>query len=136
MKAHYIYFFQDAKLRVKIGRTADPRRRLRALSGLVGHRLTIIGVMLSDDACAEESAIHRALAEHRIEGEWFDSIVVSKLDPYRTRFLDDLPETDVLIQTWTSPELYDALVARAKSEGRTLANFVRRELDKILGAAE
>ncbi len=41
-----------------------------------------------------------------------------------------------LVQTWVSPELWNALVARAKSEGRTLANFARRELGKLVGIAE
>jgi hypothetical protein len=41
-----------------------------------------------------------------------------------------------LVQTWVSPEMWKALVAKAKSEGRTLANFTRRELGKIVGIAE
>ena len=136
MKSHYVYFFQDAALRVKIGQTADPRRRLRSLSSLTSHRLTVIGVMLSDDARAEEAAIHHTFAEYRLEGEWFDGTVIAKLDGYRERFLDELPETDSLIQTWTTPELHEVLETRAKNEGRTLANFVRHELGKLVGVAE
>jgi hypothetical protein len=45
-------------------------------------------------------------------------------------------ETHKLIQSWVSPELKRALLALAKSEGRTLANYVRRELGKIAGIAE
>lgn len=41
-----------------------------------------------------------------------------------------------LVQTWVSPELRKALDALAKKEGRTLANYVRRELGKIVGIAE
>lgn len=41
-----------------------------------------------------------------------------------------------LVQTWVSPELRKALDARAKSEGRTLANLVRRELGRLVGIAE
>jgi hypothetical protein len=41
-----------------------------------------------------------------------------------------------LVQTWVSPELRKALDAKSKSEGRTLANFVRRELGKLVGIAE
>lgn len=41
-----------------------------------------------------------------------------------------------LVQTWVSPELRKALEAKAKSEGRTLANYVRRELGKIAGVVE
>ena len=41
-----------------------------------------------------------------------------------------------LVQTWVSPELRKVLDALAKKEGRTLANWVRRELGKIAGVAE
>lgn len=39
-----------------------------------------------------------------------------------------------LVQIWVSPKMRKALDARAKSEGRSLANFVRRELGKLVGA--
>lgn len=45
-------------------------------------------------------------------------------------------KTHKLVQTWVSPEMRKALDALAKKEGRTLANFVRRELGKIAGVAE
>ena len=45
-------------------------------------------------------------------------------------------KTHKLVQTWVSPELRKALDAKAKSEGRTLANFVRRELGKLVGVVE
>lgn len=41
-----------------------------------------------------------------------------------------------LVQIWVSPKMRKALDTRAKHEGRTLANFVRRELGKIIGVAE
>ena len=45
-------------------------------------------------------------------------------------------KTHKLVQTWVSPELRKALDGLAKKEGRTLANYVRRELGKIAGIAE
>ena len=45
-------------------------------------------------------------------------------------------KTHKLVQTWVSPELRKALDALAKKEGRTLANYVRRELGKIAGITE
>ena len=45
-------------------------------------------------------------------------------------------KTHKLVQTWVSPELRKALDALAKKEGRTLANYVRRELGKLAGLAE
>lgn len=40
------------------------------------------------------------------------------------------------VQIWVSPEMKRVLVGLAKSEGRTIANFVRRELSKITGVPE
>ena len=45
-------------------------------------------------------------------------------------------KTHKLVQTWVSVELRKALDALAKKEGRTLANYVRRELGKLAGIAE
>lgn len=45
-------------------------------------------------------------------------------------------KTHKLVQTWVSLDLRKALDAKAKSEGRTLANFVRRELGKLVGITE
>jgi len=132
----YVYFFQANDARVKIGRSDDPRRRLRDLSALVGHRLVVIGVMSSDEPVAEEAAIHSAFAAHHIEGEWFNGNVIAKLDVYRPRFLAKPPESQVLVQTWVSPDFHAACTARAKSEGRSLANWFRRELGKITGVEE
>jgi hypothetical protein len=137
MSQGYVYFFQADNTHVKIGQSADPHRRLRTLSHDIGHRLTVIGVMPSADARVEEAAIHRDLAEHRLEGEWFDEAIVPKIETYRSRFLAQLPKPrQVLVQSWVSPELYKALEARAKSERRTIANYVRSELGKIIGIDE
>lgn len=137
MTVRYVYFFQADNGHVKIGQSGDPRVRLNTLSYVVGHRLTVIGVMPSDDARAEEIAIHRACDEHHFEGEWFRPDVRTKIESYRHRFLAELPEARrVLIQTAVSPELCEALEARAKNEGRTLANLMRYELGKIVGVTE
>lgn len=45
-------------------------------------------------------------------------------------------KTHKLVQTWVSPDLKKALDVKAKSEGRPLANYVRRELAKIAGVTE
>lgn len=38
-----------------------------------------------------------------------------------------------LVQAWVSPKMRESLETLAKSEGRSLANFVRHELGKIAG---
>lgn len=45
-------------------------------------------------------------------------------------------KTHKLVQTWVSPELWRALSALAKSDGRSLANFMRRKLGEIAGVVE
>jgi predicted DNA-binding protein len=45
-------------------------------------------------------------------------------------------KTHRLVQIWVSPKMRKALDALAKKEGRTLANYVRRELGKLAGIAE
>lgn len=44
-------------------------------------------------------------------------------------------KTHKLVQTWVTPGLHRALKWRANREGRTLANLVRRELEKLVGHA-
>lgn len=41
-----------------------------------------------------------------------------------------------LVQIWVSPKMRRALDTRARREGRTLANFARHALGKIVGIAE
>ncbi len=45
-------------------------------------------------------------------------------------------KTHKLLQTWVSPEMWKAAVAKAKSEKRTIANWMRCELGKLLGVDE
>jgi hypothetical protein len=45
-------------------------------------------------------------------------------------------KTHKLAQMWVSPDFWKALTARAKSEGRTVANFMRREIGKLIDVAE
>jgi hypothetical protein len=45
-------------------------------------------------------------------------------------------KTHKLVQTWVSPEMKKALDVLARGEGRSLANYVRRELGKLVGIIE
>lgn len=45
-------------------------------------------------------------------------------------------KTHKLLQTWVSPELWKAAVAKAKSEKRPIANWLRWEIAKLLGVNE
>ena len=45
-------------------------------------------------------------------------------------------KTHRLVQIWVSPKMRKALDTRAQREGRSLANYVRRELGKLVGVVE
>lgn len=146
MRQGYIYFFRTdgGHNYVKIGRSANPRARLDALSGEAGHRLAVIGIMLSDDVCVEEGEIHRAFAVHRRHGEWFDGAVVDLLAPYRGRFLLGFPDASQELLS-DEPELppktqrIELRVAdidlrswrkAAAQEKRTLSEWIRHACDE------
>lgn len=67
-----IYFAQaSAGSPIKIGFTAmnNPRKRLKSLQTAQAERLVILGQCEGD--YDTEAQIHRQLAAHRLEGEWF-----------------------------------------------------------------
>jgi hypothetical protein len=64
----YVYFIR-AGARIKIGRAADLRRRVRELQTAHAEELSLV---LSIPAhAALEGAIHQRFAHHRLRGEWF-----------------------------------------------------------------
>ena len=131
MSQRYVYFFQNAEGFVKIGQSANPAARCKMLSYEAGHRLKVVGVMASEDSLVEERAIQRACAEHHFEREWFRPGALQTIEGFQHRFLEVMPEPPQrLVQTSVSEELYKALAARAKSEKRSIANFIRHELSK------
>lgn len=65
----HLYIVQDESGRVKIGRSTDPRRRIRGFQTASGHKMTLL--LILHDQGGEELAFHRALASHRGIGEWF-----------------------------------------------------------------
>jgi hypothetical protein len=65
-----VYFIQDqATKAIKIGVSGDPERRLRSLQTSSPNLLTILGTIPGDRDL--EVDIHRRLAAHRLQGEWF-----------------------------------------------------------------
>jgi hypothetical protein len=83
VRPHYVYFLRAHTLKqdaVKIGTTTDPSSRMAALKcdntkhptwvREAGARLTLYGWVNGDQEL--EKALHRAFADYRITGEWFD----------------------------------------------------------------
>lgn len=77
-----VYFLQQGEGGpVKVGVTDNVVRRVKELEAQRGARLTLLATMPGTRDL--EQAIHRALAAHRIEGEWFrpvaDVVVMAML---------------------------------------------------------
>ena len=73
-RASCVYFIEDGAGHVKVGRSTDPERRLRALQtgNAAGLRLAHVGWFADDaEARACESALHVRLGDRGVGGEWF-----------------------------------------------------------------
>lgn len=76
--AGLVYFIASEKA-IKIGYTTrSPGERLAALQTGSPEPLEVLAV-LAPASLADERAIHRALAAHRLHGEWFDREPVEAL---------------------------------------------------------
>ena len=65
-----IYFIEAiGQDRIKIGKTRDPKNRLRQLQTGSASKLQLLGVIV--DKANRESELHALFAEDRIQGEWF-----------------------------------------------------------------
>lgn len=84
--------------RVKIGRTTDMLDRMRALQACSPDVLHVIG---TDTRGMSEGAIHAALSDHRLHGEWFAPIVgemitLEGFSPLVDRLLTRYPKVRVV----------------------------------------
>lgn len=66
----HLYVMQAVTGLIKVGRSKNPQRRLRALEQSSGQRIKLLLVL--DGRGADERLIHAALAEYRTLGEWFN----------------------------------------------------------------
>lgn len=65
----FVYFAQNSRGLIKIGKTRDVRRRMAALFTSSGERMNVLGVM--SQKVASEESLHSRFAEFRVSGEWF-----------------------------------------------------------------
>lgn len=71
--AGYVYGIFNSKTQLtKIGRTIDPKQRLRQLRQEHGRQLEYKKLMKSKNAPKDESRLHKKYESRRIDGEWFD----------------------------------------------------------------
>jgi hypothetical protein len=84
-----IYFIRDTETtHVKIGYSADPRKRFQQLQCATSHRLEMVGTAPGDKR--REKELHREAAPFHVRGEWFRAnrglldLMDSVLRPYPT----------------------------------------------------
>jgi hypothetical protein len=70
-KRDHLYFIQADSGPIKIGRAADPRKRLAQLKSGNFEALTLLGQL--DGRGYEEKVWHTAFQDDRLTGEWFSS---------------------------------------------------------------
>lgn len=66
----FVYFVIDEHKRVKIGKAADPKRRLKMLQSGCADKLEIVGVLAGGRPL--EAELHKLFADSRQRGEWFE----------------------------------------------------------------
>lgn len=70
-RSGFVYVIQDASGLVKIGRTKDIEKRLRALSTGASSTLSVVTYWSCEDAAEREAIEHEFWSEYRVRGEWF-----------------------------------------------------------------
>jgi hypothetical protein len=84
----YVYGIRNLdNAHLKIGFSNDPQRRLRDLQIANSGSLELVFAIKADEWMASEKAVHRALSDYHIRGEWFspaaadDVQTVMRADP-------------------------------------------------------
>ena len=86
----YVYFFYSPETKLtKIGFSADPHDRKRALENLYGP-LQVLGIVKADDAYKLEQELHAHAEQERVESEWFK--LEKPLERFRNVVADRLVE--------------------------------------------
>lgn len=69
----HVYFIRCGD-HLKIGYAKNPKQRLADLQVGSPLDLTLLGAVKCDDAPGVEFALHRAFAQYRVRGEWFECV--------------------------------------------------------------
>lgn len=125
---------------IKIGRAADPRKRVMDLAVGSPVPLALLGAILSDCAEAEEAEIHARLRAHCIRGEWFTAdealCEMQRLDRRmqspEALAIQETPNDvlDTNVNFRARPEELAAWKDAARGAGMSLSQWARLQLDK------
>lgn len=86
----YIYFLKDKDKKIKIGRTANLRKRVIAISMGLEKDLKLIHSIPSLDTTKDEHYFHNIFQSKSVEGEWF------KLTCKDIRWIKSLSEVNII----------------------------------------
>lgn len=71
-KHGYVYLIQSISQHYKIGRTRNPKDRLRTFNVKLPFEVDFIAVIRTKDMFSLEAELHQRFGDKRINGEWFD----------------------------------------------------------------
>jgi len=129
----YVYFIRASMTRyVKIGFSKNPAKRLKAIQ--TSSPDTVELLVAVPGTMQDERALHRAYADRRIEGEWFDP------SPHMQNFINHASTMAQMLPSWDSmepvvakPEPPDGLTPSERAMGDNLPLVYR--LASIRGAS-
>lgn len=67
----YVYLIKSSTGHWKIGRSKNPKDRLKTFGVILPFEVQYEHLIPADDMCKAESALHEKYAEKRVNGEWF-----------------------------------------------------------------
>lgn len=91
----YVYVVQSPTGYYKIGRTRNPRNRLRTFEVKLPFEVEYSLVLLENNAISAEKMWHEFFEDCRVGGEWF------ALESYQLRMMCELYETHDVTDWWT-----------------------------------
>lgn len=77
--AIYVIRFPNEPEKVKIGYSSNVSKRLKTFQTASPHQIELLWLS-PDGTIQEEKALHNYLKKWRLQGEWFDSQVLEKLN--------------------------------------------------------
>ena len=76
-KKQLVYIIQCPETKViKIGISHDPLKRIAMFQTGYPYKLELIRTIVTDSAKGMESALHKALSDFKLHGEWFDGLAL------------------------------------------------------------
>lgn len=73
LKPGYVYLLNEVNGdHYKIGRTVNPKSRLKTFSVKLPYKVEFEAVIETDDMYSLEAQLHHRFADKRVDGEWFD----------------------------------------------------------------